>query len=75
MLGATEDGGVKLIHTGKNKFLVDWPFWTKGQKDDDGYFTLSYHKRLSTSIDPVLTANFSMDRLTIKGKTLRLIPS
>ena len=61
MLGATEDGGVKLIHTGKNKFLVDWPFWTKGQKDDDGYFTAapaSFSRSPSSSLFELLQRGF-----------------
>jgi hypothetical protein len=70
MLGATEDGGVKLIHTGKKNVFDDWPFWTKGQKDNEGYFTLRYRESFSIFNDPALTANFSMNGLTIKGKKL-----
>ena len=68
VLGATEDGGVKLLHKGKN--IHDWPFWAKGQKDNEGYFTLTYYKNFGTfsNFEPVLTANYSMNRLTIKGK-------
>ena len=65
VLGATEDGGVKLLHKGKN--IHDWPFWSKGQKDNEGYFTLTYYKSFGF-IEPLLTANYSMNKLTIKGK-------
>ena len=64
-MGATEDGKVTLLPKGKN--IHDWPYWTQGQKDNEGYFTLSYYKRVGTrKFQPVLTAN--MNELSIKGK-------
>ena len=68
VLGATEDGEVKLLHKAKN--IHDWPVWAKGQKDNEGYFTLTYHKDFVIFNEPLLTANYSMNRLTIKGKKL-----
>ena len=66
VLGATEDGEVKLLHKAKN--IHDWPYWAKGQKDNEGYFTLSYYKKVGTFYESVLTAGYSNDSLTIKGK-------
>ena len=68
VLGATEDGEVKLLHKSKN--IHDWPYWAKGQKDNEGYFTLRYYKDFVIFNEPLLTANYSMNRLTIKGKKL-----
>ena len=68
VLGATEDGEVKLLYKAKN--IHDWPYWAKGQKDNEGYFTLRYHKDFVIFNEPLLTANYSMNRLTIKGKKL-----
>ena len=77
VLGVTEDGEVKLLHKGKN--IHDWPYWKQGKKDNEGFFTLSYYKRVGTFYDPVLTRSleYSKNRLTIKGEKtpLKCIPS
>ena len=61
---------VKSNYFIKAKTFMIGLFGQKAKKDNEGYFTLRYHKDFVIFNEPLLTANYSMNRLTIKGKKL-----